>query len=73
MSSESHNKRPFRPLKSVAGRAKSARPKAGRYVLKELYICLDTRFPRQQDNLKSMSQGRDLLWFGITKQGEEKF
>lgn len=29
---ESNNKRPLRPLKSVAGRTKSARPKAGRYV-----------------------------------------
>ncbi len=28
----SSNKRPLRPLKSVAGRAESARPKAGRYV-----------------------------------------
>ena len=33
MPSESHNKRPFRPLKSVAGRAKSTRPKAGRYAI----------------------------------------
>ena len=29
---ETYNKRPLRPLKSVAGRAKSARPKAERYV-----------------------------------------
>jgi hypothetical protein len=28
-----YNKRPLMPLKSVAGRAKSARPKAGRYVI----------------------------------------
>ena len=28
---QKYNKRPFRPLKSVAGRAKNARPKAGRY------------------------------------------
>ena len=30
---EISNKRPLRPLKSVAGRAKSARPKAGRYAI----------------------------------------
>jgi len=29
------NKRPLRPLKSVAGRVKSARPKAGRYVFRD--------------------------------------
>ena len=29
---ETYNKRPLRPLKSVAGRAKNARPKAGRYA-----------------------------------------
>lgn len=28
---EMPNKRPFLPLKSVAGRAENARPKAGRY------------------------------------------
>jgi hypothetical protein len=33
---EISNKRPLRPLKSVAGRAKSARPKAGRYVFVEV-------------------------------------
>jgi hypothetical protein len=31
MPDNSFNKRPLRPLKSVAGRAKNARPKAGRY------------------------------------------
>ena len=31
MPDNSSNKRPLRPLKSVAGRAKNARPKAGRY------------------------------------------
>lgn len=32
MSDNSSNKRPLRPLESVAGCAKSAHPKAGRYI-----------------------------------------
>ncbi len=30
LNDKTHKKRPFRPLKSVAGRAKSTRPKVGR-------------------------------------------
>ncbi|CCU72788.1 hypothetical protein TOL_2386 [Thalassolituus oleivorans MIL-1] len=34
MCDDIYNKWPLMPLKSVAGRAKSARPKAGRYALR---------------------------------------